>query len=201
MPKKISVAPKERVNITYKSNLDGVEQEVELPFRMLVLGDFTQRADDRLLEDRDALDVNKDNFNKVLKEQELSIDVNVPNVMSGVEGDEIGANLRFEELKDFSPDRVAEQVPELKKVLDIRNALAALKGPLGNMREFRKQLEDTLNNQELVDRFMGVVNASEGSSGPAPDVADVASADAPPAGDPAGDPAGGDPAPDGQPDA
>ncbi|MEM8709956.1 MAG: type VI secretion system contractile sheath small subunit [Planctomycetota bacterium] len=197
MPKKISVAPKERVNITYKSNLDGAEQEIELPFRMLVLGDFTQRADDRLLEDRDALDVNKDNFNRVLKEQELSINVNVPNVMSGVEGDEIGATLRFEDLKDFSPDRVAEQVPELKKVLDIRNALAALKGPLGNMREFRKQLEDTLNNQELVDRFMAVVNAGEGSSGPAPDVADVAGADGPAPGDSPSD----DPAPADQPDA
>lgn len=190
MAKKISTAPKERVNITYKSNMDGVEEELELPFRMLVLGDFTQRADDRLLEDRDPLEVNKDNFNKVLKEQELAIDVAVPNVISGIEGDEVAATLRFEDIKDFQPDRVAEQIPELKKVLDIRNALAALKGPLGNMREFRKQLEDTLNNPDLVERFMAVVNQADGGSTAVPDVADVAAADASPD-------SGPDPAPEG----
>ena len=36
-----SVAPKERVNIRYKSALDGQQEDVELPLRILMLGDST----------------------------------------------------------------------------------------------------------------------------------------------------------------
>ena len=40
-----SVAPKERVNITYKPATGGAQEDVELPLKILMLGDFTGRAD------------------------------------------------------------------------------------------------------------------------------------------------------------
>lgn len=159
MGREQSVAPKERVNITYKPATGDAKEEIELPFRMLVLGDFNRRPDDTPLEERDKINVNKDNFDKVLKEQGVRLQAAVPDVLSGEEGSEMSVDINFESLKDFSPDRVAENVPELKKLLDIRNALAALKGPLGNMRQFRKQLEESLQDPELVEKFMGVVSA------------------------------------------
>ena len=90
-------------------------------------------------------------------------------------------DMRFDSIKDFSPDRVAENVPELKKLLDIRNALAALKGPLGNMRQFRKQLEDTLQDEELVAKFMDVVSTDDAGAAPsaAGETSDADASDAP----------------------
>ncbi len=41
MAKQATVAPKERVNIVYKPSLDDAQEDVELPLKMLVLGDFT----------------------------------------------------------------------------------------------------------------------------------------------------------------
>ena len=41
-----SVAPRERVNIVYKTFIGDAEEEIELPFRFLVMGDFTGRPDD-----------------------------------------------------------------------------------------------------------------------------------------------------------
>ena len=41
-----SVAPKERINIAYKSNTGGVSVDVELPLKLLVLDDFTGREDE-----------------------------------------------------------------------------------------------------------------------------------------------------------
>ena len=105
--------------------------------------------------------------------------------LSGEEGAEIGVDMRFESLKDFQPDRVAEKVPELKKLLDIRNALAALKGPLGNMRQFRKQLEETLQDPALVEKFMGVVSAEGSGDAAAAAPAPEASAPEAPADPPA----------------
>lgn len=48
-----SVAPRERVNIVYRPATEGAQEELELPLRMLLLGDYTQRADARPLGGRE----------------------------------------------------------------------------------------------------------------------------------------------------
>ena len=40
-----SVAPKERVNIVYKSSVGDQTEEVELPLKLLMLGDYTGLSD------------------------------------------------------------------------------------------------------------------------------------------------------------
>ena len=77
MSKEGSVAPKERVNITYKPAIGNAKEEVELPLKMLMLGDYTQRSDPRPLEDRKPINIDKDNFQEVLAEQKLTLDLSV----------------------------------------------------------------------------------------------------------------------------
>ena len=67
-----SVAPKERVNIVYRPATGDAQAEVELPLKLLVLGDYTLRNDDTPIEDLKPINVDKDNFNDVLKGQNLS---------------------------------------------------------------------------------------------------------------------------------
>src|SRR5215813_1978171 len=113
MAKEGSVAPKERVNIVYKPATGNAQAEVELPLKLMVLGDFTQRADDTQLEERKPISINKDNFNDVIGQQKLGVNINVADKLSGKEGEEIGVNLKFGSMSDFSPTAVARQVPEL----------------------------------------------------------------------------------------
>lgn len=147
MAKEGSVAPQERINITYKSSVNGASEEVELPLKMLFLGDYTGKADPRPLEDRKPINVDKDNFEQVLREQNLGLSVAVPNKLSE-EGGELNVSLSFRALKDFGPDSLVEQVPELKKLMELRTALTALKGPLGNDREFRKKIQGMVSDED-----------------------------------------------------
>ena len=133
MAKEASVAPRERVNIVYRPATGDAQEEVELPLKLLVIGDFTGRTDDRMLEDREPINIDKDNFNDVLKGQQLGVSITVPNKLSENPEDEMAVNLRFDSLKDFGPEAIAEQTPELKKLLELRKALGSLKGPLSNI--------------------------------------------------------------------
>jgi type VI secretion system protein ImpB len=141
-----SVAPKERVNITYKPAIGDAKEEVELPLKLLMLGDYTQRPDPRPLEDRKPINVDKDNFQKVMSEQKLGLTFNVKDVLSEQENSELTVNLKFRRLSDMEPEAIANQVPELKKLLDLRAALTALKGPLGNEKAFRNKIQQILSD-------------------------------------------------------
>ena len=137
-----SVAPKERINITYKPATGDAQAEVELPLKLLVVGDYTQRADDRPVEERAPINVDKDNFQEVLKAQKLSLNLSVPNRLQKEDSDDsLAVSLNFQSLADFEPDAIVEKVPELKSILELREALKSLKGPLGNVPDFRKKLQ------------------------------------------------------------
>jgi type VI secretion system protein ImpB len=154
MAKEASVAPKERVNIVYRPATGDAQEEVELPLKLLVMGDFTLQEDDRALEDREPINVDKDNFNEVLKAQNLSLNITVPNRLSDEEDAEMAVSLKFESLKDFGPESVARQVPELKKLLELREALTSLKGPLSNIPDFRKKLQELIKDDATRQRVL-----------------------------------------------
>ena len=142
-----SVAPKERINIKYVPATDGEQAEVELPHKMLVLGDFGL-DDARALEDRSIMRIDKHSFNNVLNDADVSLAMSVPSMLSTAPDAELAVNLQFKSINDFGPDSIARQVPELNKLLELREALVALKGPLGNVPTFRKQLQHLLNNEQ-----------------------------------------------------
>jgi len=43
---------------------------------------------------------------------------------------------------------VVRQVPELNKLLELREALVSLKGPLGNVSSFRKRIQTLLDDDQ-----------------------------------------------------
>jgi type VI secretion system protein ImpB len=148
MSREGSVAPKERVNIVYKPATGNAQEEVELPLKIMMVGDYTLRPDDTVLENRKPINVDKDNFNQVLAEQKLELNLGVADKLSNEPGAEMAVNLKFKKLSDFTPEGVANQVPEMRKLLELRSALNALKGPLGNVPAFRKKIQGLLGDED-----------------------------------------------------
>jgi len=165
MAKEGSVAPKERINVTFKPALGNAQEEIELPLKLLVLGDFTQQADERKVEDRKPISIDKNNFDDVLANQKLRLTLSVPNRLQEEGGtDELAINLEVDSMKDFGPANLIEQIPELKKLMELRDALVALKGPLGNAPAFRKAIEGVLADDEARARVLGELNMNAAAS-------------------------------------
>lgn len=143
-----AVAPQERVNIKYKTETGGAVAEEELPLRLLVTGDFTGRADATPLEERKPINIDKNNFDEVLQSQRVSLKDQVENTLSGGSGDQLTVDLHFNSMKDFEPESIAHQIPELRELLELREALTELKGPLSQNAEFRKRLQKLLDDEK-----------------------------------------------------
>lgn len=150
-----TVAPKERVNITYKTDIGGATEEKELPARLLMLGDYTGKEDETALSKRQTVTVNKNNFDDVMRGQSLGLEFSVPNrVAEGENAGEMPVKLKFEAIKDFEPEQVVRQVAPLRELLELREALASLKGPVGNIPEFRKLLQTAVRDPTARARLL-----------------------------------------------
>ncbi|ABN88352.1 type VI secretion system [Burkholderia pseudomallei] len=139
-----SVAPKERVNIVYRPATGDAQAEVELPLKVLVLGEFSTAADKPPLEELSPVNVDKDDFNDVMRAQNLQLTLSVPNLLDDQAGedDRLSVTLGFDSVHDFSPDAIVEKVPELKQLIALRDALKALKSPIGNIPGFRRRIQE-----------------------------------------------------------
>jgi len=161
MAKEGSVAPKERVNIVYRPATGDAKEEVELPLKLLVLGDFSLSPDDRSVEERQPINIDKDTFNEVLKAQNLELDLNVPDKISGEPDQDIAVSLKFESLKDFEPEAIVKKTPELNKLLELRDALNSLKGPMSNVPDFRKRIQDLVTDEDKREQLLNELKPKE----------------------------------------
>jgi len=155
MSKEGTVAPRERINIRYVPATGDQQAETELPLKLLVVGDFKGGTEDTPVEERSTVSIDKNNFQSVLAEAGLGLEASVPNrLQDGDEDSDLPVSLSFKALDDFSPDKVAQQVPELRKLVELREALVALKGPLGNVPAFRERLQELLESEEARNQLL-----------------------------------------------
>jgi type VI secretion system protein ImpB len=142
-----SVAPKERVNIVYRPALGDAQEEVELPLKLLVIGDFAGRDGERPLEERKPVQIDKDNFDDVLASQQVMLPLMVPDRIH--DRGELALELAFSRLEDFTPDALCGNVPILMQLLTLRRALVSLRGPIGNSPGFRRKLNEIASTPAL----------------------------------------------------
>lgn len=153
-----SEIPKARVNIKLDLHTGGAQKKVELPLKLLVTGDFSNGQEQRPLAEREKVNVDKNNFDNVLAEFNPSVTLAVPDTLAG-DGSETNVNLTFSSMKDFHPEQVARQLPQLRAMLSMRNLLRDLKSNLLDNVTFRKELENILKDPALSDELRRELNA------------------------------------------
>lgn len=150
--------PKARVNLRLDLHTGGAQKKVELPLKLLVTGDFSNGGDQRPLSEREKIDINKNNFNSVLSEFSPSVKLAVENTLAG-DGSEEDVSLTFRTMKDFEPEQLARQMPQLKAMLAMRNLLKDLKSNLLDNATFRKSFETILRDPALSDELRNELSA------------------------------------------
>jgi len=155
-----------RVHITYAVEKGGAMVMKELPFVMGVLGEFSSnpKETDKKLKERDFVEVNLQNFDKVLKDMAPQLKFTVANKLSSdPDAGEIPVDLTFESMQDFAPGRVAQRVEPLKKLLDLRTKLADLRGSLQGNDKLEAMLQETMKDAEKMSQLKSELGPSGGN--------------------------------------
>ena len=144
--------PKARVNIKLDLHTGGAQKNVELPLKLMVMGDYSNGAEQRTLSERSKININKNNFDNVLAEFSPRLKLAVENTLVNDDSD-TPIELNFQKIKDFEPEQVARQIPQLRALLAMRNLLRDLKSNLLDNATFRHELERILKDESLSDEL------------------------------------------------
>ena len=138
-----------RVQMTYDVEIGDAIENKELPFVVGVVGDFggNSELEQKRLKDRKFVDIDRDNFDEVIKGIEPSASYRVADELGGG-GGQFGVDLTFRSMADFRPEAVVAQVAPLRKLLEARTKLADLRNKLAGNDKLEDLLTEVLNNTD-----------------------------------------------------
>ncbi len=154
-----------RVQITYDVEIGDAIEKKEIPFVVGVLGDFSGKPDEPLpkMKDRKFVEIDRDNFNKVLEGMKPRVAFRVDNKLAN-DGSQLAVDLRFKSMDDFHPENVAEQITPLKKLVEARKRLSDLLTKLDGNDKLDELLQDVISNTDSLKKLgdeAGVGTAEE----------------------------------------
>jgi type VI secretion system protein ImpB len=143
-----------RVQITYDVEVGDAIEMKEIPFVVGVLADLSGKPDEPLpkVKDRKFVEIDRDNFNQVLSGIKPRLAYRVDNKLTN-DDSKMAVELRFKSLDDFHPERVAEQVTPVRKLVDARKRLSDLLAKLDGNDKLDELLQDVLSSTESIEKL------------------------------------------------
>ncbi|NWA04679.1 type VI secretion system contractile sheath small subunit [Pseudomonas gingeri] len=144
--------PKARINIKLDLHTGGAQKKIELPLKLMLMGDYSNGREQNALSERKKVGIDKNNFDNVLAEFAPGLRLAVEDTLAG-DARDVSVDLHFKRMKDFEPEQVARQIPQLRVLLAMRNLLRDLKSNLLDNATFRRELERILKDDALSDEL------------------------------------------------
>lgn len=145
--------PRSRLTLTYKTTINGEPETVNLPFRLMVLGDFSagqHKEGEKDLDSRPLRSLKGANLSSVMSD--LNITLTLKDVPNRIDGDEnLEVQLPLTSMRSFSPDEIVKSVPQLKSLLLMRQLLQELQGQIDNQSGLRKEVQRLFSDRNNLE--------------------------------------------------
>jgi type VI secretion system protein ImpB len=151
-----------RVQITYDVEIGDAIVMKELPFIGGIMADLSGKPEEPLpkVKDRKFVEIDRDNFNDIMDSINPRIVYQVPNKL--VDDDsKLNLELKFNNMDDFNPVNVLQQVKPLKKLFDARQRLSDLLTKLDGNDDLDILLQDVVSNTESLEELKTLSGSEE----------------------------------------
>jgi type VI secretion system protein ImpB len=162
--------PKSRITLKYRTEVNGTPEDVNLPLRLMVVGDLSlgTSADRKVdLEERRIRNLDGRNTAGVMKDMKMSLTYEVPNQIDPQNAENVKVTLPITSMKSFGPDEVAKNVPKIRALLMLKKLLLEVESNISNSKDFRKLVADLYGNEEAFKKLQEELKAFEGFKLPA----------------------------------
>lgn len=157
--------PKSRLTLRYRTTISGAMEEVTLPFRMLVLADFSlgSSVDRRLdLADRRLRPLSGRNLDPIMKDMKVSLRCAVKNTIDPENEEAFEVNLPITKMASFAPDEIAQHVPKIRALVLLKQLLLEMQAAADNRKDVRKLLQEIYSRPELLSGLLDKLDEFRG---------------------------------------
>jgi type VI secretion system protein ImpB len=157
--------PKSRLTLRYKTEVNGQPEDINLPLRLQVIGDFSLgTSKDRKvdLEERRIRNLDGRNTDAVMKDMGMSLTFPVANKIDPEKAEELQVSIPIDKMKSFSPAEVAKHVPKVNGLLALKKLLEEALSNVDNRKDFRKLLNDLMADQQALAKVLEELKGFEG---------------------------------------
>ncbi len=143
-----------RVQITYDVEIGDAIEMKEIPFVVGVLGDLSGNPEKPLpkMKDRKFVEIDRDNFNKVLEGMKPRLAFKVDNKLTD-DDTKLAVELKFKSMDDFHPENVAQQVDPIRKLVETRKRLSDLLSKLDGNDKLEDLLQEVISSTESIEKL------------------------------------------------
>jgi type VI secretion system protein ImpB len=158
-----------RVKISYDVETGGAKQSKELPFVGALIADLAgDNADgQKRYNERKFVDIDNDTIGDVMAAIQPTANFSVDDKLSD-KGGKINVALSFDELSDFSPESIIQQVEPLRRLFEARSRLNDLAAKLDGNDELDNLLNQVIENTETREDLKGALSSVATSPSEAP---------------------------------
>lgn len=147
------VLPKSRLTLRYKTEIHGAPEDIDLPFRVLITGDFSGKlSKKRPFDERPMMNFSGNNINETIKKMHINVSVK--------DSDENIHTLPINDLDSFRPESISESVDTLKEMLKAKRMLNHLLSSMNNSAKFRSTLKNLIDNPESKEALKNLLASS-----------------------------------------
>ena len=156
--------PKSRITLTYRTTINGEQETVNLPLRLLVMGDYSLgTSEDRKtdLETRKLRSVDGRNLDELMKDMKMSANFQVANRINPDVEEELNVTLPIDRMKSFHPDEIVKHVPKLKALLLLKTLLVEMQSNIDNRKDLRRELYELFSKPDALKELLNELKGYE----------------------------------------
>lgn len=156
--------PKSRLTLRYKTEVNGAPEDVSLPLRLMVTGDFSQGTskDSKIdLDERRIRNMDGANTDAVMKDMGMVLNFTVDNKIDPEREEDLQVSIPIDSMKSFSPETVARNVPKLNGLLTLKKLLGEMVSNVDNRKELKKLLDELMSNPDQMEKVLAELQGFE----------------------------------------
>ncbi len=138
--------PKSRLTLRYRTEINGQREDIELPLRLLVVGNFsgpdTKKAP---LDEREIHCLNGKNTSAIMEKMNISL--------KAKDSDEQEHRVSFSSVSSFQPEKISESVNSLQSLLEGRKVLKDVLSIINNSKKLRTSLLERVADKESIENI------------------------------------------------
>ena len=135
--------PKSRLTLRYRTEIHGAPEDIELPLRILIAGDFSGKGTPKKpFESRKVANFDGKNLNTILDKMKIKVPV--------TDSDGTAHTIAINTVDSFRPDHIINSINSMGERVNAKNMLNALLSSINNSNKFRSAIRQLVADPAAV---------------------------------------------------